>query len=399
MVALDAERGWFSVPLFQLGFRPFYLLGALYAALAVPLWLASYVGLLPDGGYLTGAAWHSHEMLFGFAAAIIVGFLLTASANWSGQRTVHGGTLAGFAALWILGRILIVTGPAPLAAAVDLLFLPFAAVAIAVPLLRSRSYRNLFVVLVLLLLSGTNLLFHLEQLAPEAPIDLRELAMTLAVDVIAVLMAVIGGRIILLFTANAVSAARPRRYTALEVPAILGLLAVAVFDATTPWHAFGDTALAGLLSLVALLHAVRLALWAPWATRREPLLWILPLSYAWIPAALALRAAGLLSDEMPILLDLHAMTAGAMGGLMLAMMMRSSKGHTGRTLAASGLETLALILIVAAAVGRVFPPLIWPGVSLELYILSAFCWSSAFLIFFCRYWPILTGPRADSPLA
>ena len=395
MTASKAQRDGFSIPLLQLGFRPFYLLGAGFAALAVPLWLARYAGLLPDGGYLTGAQWHSHEMLFGFAAAIIVGFLFTAVANWSGRPTPQGGILAGFAALWVLGRILVVTGPGSLAAAVDLLFLPAAALAVAIPLLRSRNHRNLFVVAVLLLLAAANALFHLEQHSPRPGADLAELGVRLSVDVIALLMAVIGGRIIPLFTGNAVSTAAPRRFVALEVVAIVSLLAILFLDAAAPWAPAADTAFASLLAVAALAHGLRLLFWDPWATRREPLLWILPLSYAWLPLALALRALSLISDDVLPLLDLHAMTAGAMGGLMLAMMMRSAKGHTGRPLKASGLETLALVLVPLAAMSRVFPPLIWPDASFAFYLLSAFCWSAAFLIFFCRYWPVLTQPRAD----
>ncbi len=395
MTVVDAQRGCFSIPLLQLGFRPFYLLGAGFAALAVPLWLASYVGLLPDGGYLTGAQWHSHEMIFGFAAAIIVGFLFTAVANWSGRPTPHGGILAGFAGLWILGRILVVAGPGPLAAAVDLLFLPAAALAVAIPLLRSRSHRNLFVVAVLLLLAGANALFHLEQQSPRPGVDLAELGIRLSVDVITLLMAVIGGRIIPLFTGNAVSTARPRRFVALEAVAILSLLAILLLDAAAPWSALSDAVFAGLLALAALAHAVRLLLWDPWATRREPLLWILPLSYAWLPLSLALRALGLVSDEVPPFLALHAMTAGAMGGLMLAMMMRSAKGHTGRPLKASGIENLALMAVVAAAAARVFPALIWPEAAVHFYGLSAFFWSFAFLIYFVVYCPILVRPRLD----
>lgn len=394
----EAGRGWLSAPLFQLGFRPFYLLGALFAALAVPLWLVSFTGFFPDGGYLTAAAWHSHEMIFGFAAAIIVGFLFTAAANWSGLPTPRGATLAGFAGLWILGRILVFTGPGPLAAVVDLLFLPLAALAVAIPLLRSRCYRNLFTVAVLLLLSITNGLFHLEQLAPRPAIDLSDLAVVLAVDVIALLMAVIGGRIIPLFTANALPEARPRRYAFLEFASLSSLLAILLVDAAAPWFTSDDLVMALLAGTAALLHGVRLLLWRPWATRREPLLWILPLSYAWIPIALALRAVSLLTDEILALSALHAMTAGAMGGLMLAMMMRSAKGHTGRALAASRSETLALIMILLAAVSRVFPPLVLPELSILFYGASAAFWSGAFLIFFCCYWSVLTRPRADLPI-
>ncbi|WP_282606073.1 NnrS family protein [Pelagibius sp. Alg239-R121] len=399
MTMAGTERQGLSIPLLEMGFRPFYLLAALSAGLAVPLWLANFAGLLQGGSYLTGATWHSHEMLFGFAAAVITGFLFTAAANWSGRRTPRGAVLAGFAVLWLLGRVLVVTGPGLLAAIVDVLFLPLAALAVAIPLLRSGNRRNLFVVAILLLLGTANALFHLEQLFPSQALDLGAFAVRLSVDVIAILMAVIGGRIIPVFTANAVPDARPVRLMPIESLAILSLLAIAVVDVLEPWRPIGETLLAVLLCFAALLHGLRVLLWAPWSTRREPLLWILPLSYAWIPIALALRGASLVFEEVPPLLSLHAMTVGAMGGLMLAMMMRSSRGHTGRALSASGPETLALVLVPLAAVTRVFPALFWPEASLTFLTISAVCWSASFLIFFGLYWPILTRPRADAGTA
>lgn len=395
MTSAETNRQPVSIPLLELGFRPFYLLGALCAALAVPLWMANFLGLIPDGGYLTGATWHSHEMLFGFASAIITGFLFTAVANWSGRRTPHGLLLAGFAALWLLGRVLVFTGPGPLAALVDVSFLPLVALAVAVPLLRSGNRRNLFVIVVLLLLVAANALFHFEQFFPGDSVDLSETAVVLAVDVIVILIAVIAGRIIPIFTANAVPGARPRRVTPIEFLAIFSLVTIMVTDAVAPWYLVDPSLLAVLFGGAALLHGLRLLLWAPWSTRGEPLLWILPLSYAWVPVGLALRAASLISDDVPTLLAIHAMTVGAMGGLMLAMMMRSARGHTGRPLSANRLEVLALILVPLATACRVFPVLIWPEASVLFLTLSAASWSLAFLLFFGLYWRVLTRPRVD----
>ena len=150
-----------------------------------------------------------------------------------------------------------------------------------------------------------------------------------------------------------------------------------------------------LLCNRAVAHAARLWLWDPLATRRDPLLWCLPLAYAWLPVALALRAAAAATDTLAPALDQHALGVGAMGGLMLAMMTRSALGHTGRALQAGVAETAGYLLILCAALLRVVCPLVVPAHGAAALALSSICWSAAFLVFFVRYWPILTRPRPD----
>ncbi|HUF19402.1 MAG TPA: NnrS family protein, partial [Burkholderiales bacterium] len=179
--------------LFNLGFRPFYLLAALLAAAGVPIWLAQFTGLIGRGAYLSGLAWHAHELIFGFAVAVIVGFLFTAARNWTNLPTPTGGLLAALAGLWLAGRVLVYTGPGPLAAAVDIAFLPAAALALWFPLYRSRN-RNLFFVGLLLLFAAANLAFHL---AHSGVIQMSAHAqIRFALYLVVLIVTIMGGRVI-----------------------------------------------------------------------------------------------------------------------------------------------------------------------------------------------------------
>ena len=381
-------------PAFALGFRPFYLAAAIFAAIALPIWMMAFTGLIVLDGYLAGSAWHGHEMVFGFAPAVIAGFLFTAVRQWTGLPTPTGVALAGLVLLWIAGRVSILTGPDALAITVDALFLPSVALAIGLPIWRSGRHRNLIVIAVVAVLAAANILFHLEWIGVVSG-DGTGTATGLALNGIAVLMAVIAGRVVPMFVANAVPSARPRRFMPLELAAIGLLILVLIFDLAAIWLPLGESWLAAILIAAAVVHAVRLAFWAPLKTRSEPLLWCLPLAYAWIPIALALRAASILSPDISPLLGLHALGIGAMGGLMLAMMSRSALGHTGRPLTAGPAETLAFVLVQAAVLLRVVPELVSPGLDPLTLGISSACWSAAFLVWAIRYWPLLTRPRID----
>ena len=381
-------------PAFAIGLRPFYLAAAIFAVAAVPVWVAAHSGLIGLDGYLAGAAWHSHEMVFGFAPAVIAGFLLTAARNWTGLPTPTGAMLAALVLLWAVGRVLVVTGPGIPALIVDGLFLPSVALAVGLPIWKARRHRNLIVVAVVVALSLANLAFHLGWIGI-ASADAVRFAPQLALDGIAILIAVIAGRVVPMFIANAVPRARPRRVAAIEMAAIGLLVLVLLSDLAALRWPFGDAPLIVILIAAAVVHAVRLVLWAPFATRSEPLLWSLPLAYGWIPVALALRASSMISADVPPALSQHALAVGAMAGLMLAMMSRSALGHTGRALAAGPAETSAFLLIQAAALLRVVPELVWPDTVPATLHLSAVCWSAAFLVWVVRYWPILTRRRAD----
>ena len=212
------------VALLTIGFRPFYLLAGAFAAVGLPVWHFAPGELLPLEPYLGGAAWHAHEMVFGFAAAVLTGFLLTAARAWSGLATPTGWRLAGLAGLWVAGRVLVATGPAIPAIVVDCLFLPCVAFAVALPVLKARNYRNVPVAAVPALLGAANLLFHLDH-AGLIALARANGGTLLALDLFALLVTLMAGRVIPAFIANAVPAARPRRNAYVEIVAF-GTLAV-----------------------------------------------------------------------------------------------------------------------------------------------------------------------------
>lgn len=381
--------------LLSIGFRPFYLGGAIFAALSVPAWAGAYVGWLPPAAALPGMAWHAHEMVFGFAPAVISGFLLTAVRNWTGRPTPRGGALAALAGLWLAGRVLLVTGPALPAAVVDMAFLPVMAGVLAVPLWRSRNARNAFVVPLLLALGGLGAAHHGAYLGWADPVWATR-AVTAGLDLIVLLLAVIGGRVIPAFSANAIPGLKPRRWKTLEVLALGSLGVVIALEITGLASHAPEAVLRGLFAAAALVHLIRLAGWQPWATRGEPLLLALPLGYLWLPVHLLLRALLDPAGGQMAPLALHALTVGAMAGLMLAMMTRSALGHTGRPLVAGPWESFMFLAIHAAAVTRVLGPLIWPLPYVAWVEVSAVCWAAAFAAFAVRYAPIVARPRADA---
>lgn len=241
-----------------LGFRPFYLLAGVFSILALPLWLAIYAGLLQPGGYLTGVAWHSHEMVFGFAAAVIAGFLLTAVRNWTGQPTPTGAGLAGLALLWILGRVFVLTGPGLLATVADMAFLPALGVAVGLPIWRSKNARNYKILVVLSLLTTANVVYHLATLGV-LQFALTRTATIAALDIITILMAVVGGRVIPAFTANAIPTSRPRQVPMLEVTSILSLILIFVAGILDYWYALPDWVWLTLLVIAVLTQNTALA--------------------------------------------------------------------------------------------------------------------------------------------
>lgn len=360
--------------LFALGFRPFYLLAGAYAALGVPLWALQYAGWLPGADLY----WHAHEMLFGFAFAVIIGFLFTAVRNWTAQPTPSGAMLAGIAALWLAARALALVS-LPAAAAAGALFALAAAWGIGRPLFASGNRRNLFFVLLVLLLGAGGVAF---QYWPR-------LGIAIGMNVVLFVVAVIAGRVLPMFTNNMVLGAGARRDARLEFAALASLPVLFALEVLE-----FDTAAAVAALAAAALHGARLALWAPHRTLRQPMLWILHLSYAWIVVHLALRGlAGF--GIVPGVFSTHALTVGAIGGMTLGMMTRTSRGHTGRQIAGGRAETAIFALIQAAAVARVLVPLLLPSIYIAATLASAALWSAAFALFVAAYLPILSRPRID----
>jgi uncharacterized protein involved in response to NO len=372
--------------LWDLGFRPFYLAAAAYAAVSVALWALQYSGRLGIS-YVAGPTWHAHEMLFGFAIAVIAGFLFTAVPNWTGKPTPRGAALAAIVMLWIAGRVLVLTPFAGAAAAVNVAFPLVVAIGIAKPLAQSRNRRNYFFVALLCAFAGVELAMHLSAMGLlERP---PRSALQAGLDVVLFVVAVVAGRVIPMFTNNGVPGAGAQRNLIVDrisLGALLALLAADLFDAA--WLVGGLAFAAGVA------HAWRLALWRPWRTLRAPLVWVLHAAYAWIAVHLLLRAlatAGLVAETLAI----HALTIGVIGGMTIGMMTRTALGHTGRRLVAGGIETTCYVLILLAAIVRVFGGWLLPQHYLATVIVSAACWSAGYALYCVKYAGIVASPRVD----
>lgn len=373
--------------LWNLGFRPFYLLASVFSAASVLLWAAQYAGWLP-AAYLQGPLWHGHEMLFGYTMAVVAGFLLTAVRAWTGQPTPVGVPLMAMAALWVAGRVLVLTPLGALSAAVNAAFPVVLATAIAVPLWRARNARNYFFVGLLLLMGALVAALHLALLGvfelPARP------SLVLGLDLMLFIMVVMGGRVIPMFTNNGVPGAGATRYAPLEklaLGSVLLLFAADLLQLQSP-------VIAAIALVAAVAHGLRLYFWRSWRTLKTPLVWILHAAYAWIVIYLALRtlsAMGWLGESYAM----HALTVGAIGGLTLGMMTRTARGHTARPLVADGFELTCFLLIQAAAAVRVFGAMVSAAWYLPSIQVSGVLWAAAFGLYAVRYWPVLTRPRLD----
>lgn len=383
-------------PFWSEGLRPFFLLGAAFAAVSIPLWL-----LLAGGGIdlpLRGGAtvWHVHETLFGFIAAAMAGFLTTAVPQWTGARPVAGPALALLVLLWLAGRAVWAVSsalPGWLVAAVDIAFLPILGLALGASIVRVRQWRNLPVIALLLILAGANAIIHMAALDrwPDGLLTGARLGLLTAI----VLVSLIGGRIVPAFTRNALaSAGRPVEIASPAWLGVAGNVAVALAGALIVLDA--PPAAAGIAALAAAgLAALRLAAWHGWKTRRIPLLWILHLAWLWVPVGLALYGLALLVDGISEGAALHALGVGAAATMIVAVSSRAALGHTGRPLIAPRPMVVAYLLLTMSAIARVLAAL-GIGDGAPLLYLSGACWSAAFALFFCVYLPILTRPRAEA---
>ncbi len=377
--------------IFAFGFRTFFLLAGLAASLLVPLWMAFLFGLLEAPGYLGPIGWHAHEMIFGYAAAVIAGFLLTSVAAWTNEERVHGPHLAVLAALWLAGRLAMGFAdwlPGGLVALLDLAFVPALVLSILPPLLRARKFANTVFVILLVLLLVVNLGIHLEALevvSADATHFFR-----VAVDLVVLFVLLVGGRITPAFTRNALKlemASRP----ALDRLAVGLMVALLAADAIP-----GAETVAALVALAAALaNGLRLAGWQGLATRHSPILWILHLGYAWIVLGLVLKGLAGLLPAFPETLALHGLTLGAVGIFTLGMMSRVALGHTGRPLVVKPAITAAYVLLNLAVLARLLDPLLAAIVGNLGSAAAGLMWTLAFLIFLVYYLPILTSPRTD----
>jgi uncharacterized protein involved in response to NO len=332
-------------------------------------------------------------MLFGFASAVIGGFLLTAVGNWTGKETATGLSLAALCALWILGRASMLAShvfPPWLIAVSDLAFLPAIGIAIGLPLIASKNRKNLVMLAIVAALWLANLSMHLDVLGVLPGWRARGSAVGL--DVVLLVTLVIAGRTFPMFTRNATGVTSIRSIPILDVLTLIAMAILTISDAVLarPWI------LAIVAGLTSVLAALRSWHWGARHTLKVPLLWILHLGYAWIPLGLALRAASLFSPAVPSTIATHALTVGAIGGLTIGMMSRVALGHTGRALTTSRSVIASFVLVSLAALVRVLVPLIDIAHYRASVFVAGALWTGAFGIYLAVYLPILVSPRVDS---
>jgi uncharacterized protein involved in response to NO len=383
--------GPFGGALFSHGFRPFFLFGAAFGGLAAPAWaLLSMTGAWEILGS-PGRDWHLHEMLFGYLGAVIAGFLLTALANWTGRPAVRGARLAGLFGLWVVGRLaMLAAARLGLAAgALEILFPLALAALVWREVLAAGNRRNLPVCILVSLFALADAGLQARALAP----DVADLCERLALAAPAMLITLIGGRIVPNFTRNWLAARgpgpQPPPFGRFD-QAVMALTGVALIAwILAPWASVSGA----LLCVAGPALLARLARWRGWRTAAEPLVLILHLGYAWLGAALLLLGVSILApDAVPRTAALHALTAGSFGVMTLGVMTRATLGHTGAPLAADRATALIYLAVNAAALARVLAALL-PQAHAALLATASLLWALAFLGFTLTYGPRLLSAR------
>ena len=393
MAPIPRLRSYNGPALLSYGFRPFFLFGSIYAGVAILVWLPVLHGHLTLVTVFSPRDWHVHEMLYGYLPAVITGFLLTAVPNWTGRLPLQGKPLLGLVALWAAGR-LTVTFSAWIgwtaAALVDGAFLAAVGAAVAREIISGQNWRNLKVLVPLLVLLAGNVTFHMEAHATGA----AEYGVRVGVAAILMLIMLIGGRIVPSFTRNWLVRQNPGRLPAafdrFDVASLLLASAAVIAWCVAP----GSWGTGSGLLLAGVVQAVRLARWAGDRTWRDPLVLVLHVAYAFVPFGFVLMAAASF-DWLPPSAGIHAWTGGAFGTMTLAVMSRASLGHTGRTLVATPGTQVAYGLVILAAIARICAAL-EPEFAMALLAVAAFAWAAAFVGFAACYWGVFTRPRPTS---
>lgn len=380
-----------GVALLQLGFRPFFLLAGLSSALLLFYW-----GFIFQTGSerlaYSPISWHGHEMIFGYVVAVVAGFLLTAAKNWTGKQTLNGATLMLLVLLWLAGRtgaLMAEALPLWLISLIDLSFIPILAVAVAVPIVHARNYRNLVFIGILLIYAVANGMFHL---GTNAVFNNGEtIGIYTGLYTVILLISVMGGRVIPFFIERGLSNGfiAIKRKT-IDVSSIALLIGFAIL------HIAGvDGRLTAAVALAAAIaHGIRLAGWYHHGIWRVPLLWVLVTAYGWIVLGLLLMVPAMLG-QLSVMLAIHAITVGGIGLVTAGMMVRVSMGHSGRKLHAPDSLVLAFILLNIATVVRVLVPIVLPGLYSDAVFVSAMMWGIAFMMFVVRMAPVYWLPRTD----
>lgn len=383
-------------PIWRQAFRPFFLFGCLFAVSSISLWAAVLAGKLYFNPYGGLDFWHGHEMLFGFVMAIIIGFLLTAVQSWTGLRATHGKALIFLFVVWLLGRILILFNPENISifvAIIDLSFLLLSAFLLAKIVLKAKQYRNLIFVPVLLLLTCANGLTHLSVLSGEHYYYTWGIYST--VMLVTLLMTVVSGRVLPMFTANGTATKKVNNLPWLEKLVIVSTIGLVFIYTSNMIGILPKVFLSSIFGFCAIAHSIRAIRWRPQVTFNTPLVWSLHLAYWFIPVSLGLFALHYAGLSINASTALHGLTAGAMSCLILAMIARISLGHSGRPLQPHWLVKYAFGLVIIAGLSRLMADLIELTLPVNLYLISALFWTLGYAIYLAVYFRILTSPRPD----
>ncbi len=396
MTDKDNPRKSGGLPILAYGFRPFFFLAGVHGLVALLLWLAIQVDSLSAPGHWPGATWHGHEMLFGYAPAVLAGFLLTAVPNWIGVPPVRRFPLAALVVLWLAGRTAVALAgylPPLLVTIVDSAFLPAVMLLLLPPLVVHKKWRNVIFVVPLSALTLTNLALHFS-VAGELDILPRD-AFIVATGLIVLFITVMGGRIIPSFTSNVLRARGEtpglRNYAPLNFFAIGSLAAMIIADAVAPLSLVG----AALSLLAALAGVARVSGWGWRRILDDPLLWILHIAYLSLAVGLALKSVAALTDALPLDVGIHMLTIGAVGLMTYGVMTRVILGHTGRTLKLRPSIVTAYFILLAALILRLIAPFLPERLYNGDVHLSGGLWSAAFVLFLVIYAPMLWRARPD----
>lgn len=392
-------REWRGSALLSYGFRPFFLGAALWAVLAMGLWMAMLAGAITLPTAFDPVSWHAHAFLYGYLGAVVAGFMLTAVPNWTGRLPIVGWRLGILALIWLSGRVAVAfsAGLSPgLVAAIDLAFPVIFALAIGREIVAGRNWRNLVVLGMLAVFILGNAVFHWE--AAQGGYAAGGIGVRIGLGAALMMIAVIGGRIIPSFTRNWLAKRKPGRLPVPPMQRFDKLALAALLLALLLWIAAPLSAFAGAALIAAgALHLARLARWAGDRTFAEPLVTVLHAGYAFLPiGALLLGAAILWEDALGRTAAQHLWTGGAIGMMTLAVMTRATLGHTGRALRASG-ATVAIYAALAISVLARVATALWPQEAMLLYAVSAILWLLAFAGYAAVYGPsLLRRPPAKA---
>jgi uncharacterized protein involved in response to NO len=392
--------------LFASGFRPFFIAAASLSSLALSYWLLLFLGIVPATGlnYYPPLIWHMHEMVYGYAGAVIAGFLLTAVKAWTGLDTLRGWPLAILFAIWLGARCLPFLGTdfVWLVALLNPLFFIYLGLAIAIPIIKSGNNRNLFVVLITLVLAISNATLHAALLgffnsASSDSLVIANTAIAIAFYLLLLLIIIIAGRVFPMFSTNGLGGIySAKKYQWLEIACVLSFLIFGVANIIDQsGQKLAPFILLSLALLVVALHSLRVAGWFHWRIWTKPLIWVLHAGYYFLIVGVLLTGISAYYPEARVP-GLHALLAGGLGLITLGMMTRVTIGHTGRdTQQPNRLISLVFIFIVVAALIRVFLPLVDSSLYLSSLKLSGVLWSLGFLLFLALYLQALVTRRPD----